>query len=279
MAGRMLLSETLADLPRVAPQLQQLVVSDASHIDNAIGAILVHLPNLHKLHLNSARMVTDEVIPFIAQMTGLTDLSLQAELITDAALCKLASLSKIRKLDLFQCKLCGDSAIQALAGSLQSLQDLDIGQCRKVSDAGIEALAACQNLNYLYFSRGETFTGVGLGKLTSLTRLWLAYLSTITNAGMATIANLKNLKEFRMNDCENVSDEGILSAIIPLQNLVDVHVESIPSPAREKIRLGVAKASWLPNLKKLFLFGQNHKIATYANDYGIDGTDKSGDNQ
>jgi Leucine-rich repeat (LRR) protein len=161
-------------------------VSDAQAINDSAMEYIKQITTLERLSLSGCRSITSEgFLAMTGALTNLRALSFQAEQLQDEdAAAGLRSLSKLTYLDLFQCSKVGDPTMLAIATSIPSIKELDIGQCRGVTDQGIAVLSQCTNLDYLYYSRGVGFTGATIGQLTTLSRLWLAYLPNLNNRGM-----------------------------------------------------------------------------------------------
>jgi serine/threonine protein kinase/uncharacterized protein involved in exopolysaccharide biosynthesis len=136
---------------------------------------------------------TDRAMPFVARMTNLTVLGINAGQITDAGLWPLANLTQ-----------------------LQELYLLDSG----LTDQALPLLGRLQNLELLSAS-GNHFTDDGLRSLTNLThlkRLWLGSShGVIGDAGAQHLAKLRGLEELELQQT-HLTDAG-LDRLRPLVNL------------------------------------------------------------
>jgi hypothetical protein len=214
--------------------------------------MIAQISTLQSLALANCRNIHTEGFSHICRnLTNLRSFSFQNEALLDAdAALWLPHLSKLTYLDFFQCSLIGDATLGAIATSLPSLKALDLGQCRQVTDAGIALLTALQQIEYVYFSRGVGFTGATVNLLTTLTKLWLAYLPNLDNSGtrsnkyctlwlaahvicewsegVAGLSKLTNLIDLRLNDCQQVNEKGIIQALPSLGRLKSLHLECGP---------------------------------------------------
>jgi Leucine Rich repeat len=79
---------------------------DACRIENSAVATLERLTGLASLNLAYSNLTDPGVKALCGELTGLTYLSLDSRLVTDAGLLHLTKLTNLEALDIFGCKAC-----------------------------------------------------------------------------------------------------------------------------------------------------------------------------
>jgi Leucine-rich repeat (LRR) protein len=190
------------------------------------------LSKLYMLRLAVKKQVDDEAIKtHVSRLTSLGSLSLDATSVTDAGLEHLASLTKLRALDLGSLKGVTGAGFEHLA-KLPALEELtlqssgvSVDDLKKLPavlpklkslklgwlkvDGAVADLAALKNLQSLdLFHTDLTDSGAkGLAAMEELQKLYL-WNTAITDEGLANIKGLTNLTLLYISDTK-VTDAGM----------------------------------------------------------------------
>jgi Leucine-rich repeat (LRR) protein len=140
--------------------LTQLTLAGESKLSDRGFADLARLAALSELSLPAAG-ITDAAIPHLAGLTRLESLDLQQSEITGATFAALAPLTELKSLNLAGSSFSDEGC--RLLTQFVNLKTLDLSGA-KVTDVGIEALAKIPNLECLIID-GTTITDRGLAHL------------------------------------------------------------------------------------------------------------------
>jgi penicillin V acylase-like amidase (Ntn superfamily) len=148
----------------------------------------------------------ETVLPLLARLPELEELSLGNPALTDANVAALQGLPKLRSLGLMGAPI-GDEAL-AVVKTLPALRNLNIIGT-KVTDAGLRHLGGLATLEYLGL-KGTAVTDAGLGELKSLTGLTTLNLADtkVTDAGLVHLASMTRLEGLNLSN-DNVTDAGL----------------------------------------------------------------------
>ena len=147
---------------------------------------------LTSLSLSLCKEISDRATELLAShCPGLEDLQLGGcSGITNTSLRTLASLQRLRRLNLRSCWQVSDAGVMALAsaGPGASLEDLNLQDCQRVSDLALRHVSQ------------------GLGSLTSLN---LSFCANISDSGMKSLSKISSLRSLNLRSCDNISDIGV----------------------------------------------------------------------
>ena len=184
------------------------------------------LVNLVSLRL-SGPAVTDGAVAKFSSLTKMRHLVLQDASVSNAGLSVLAQMPELEYLDLSQCTRIDSDGLPALQ-SLTKLKELRLWM--HVSDAGLARLAGLTTLERLNLDKTHV-TDAGLAHLKSLVNLVSLRLNsnTITDAGLEHLAALTKLQELSVAYCTGVTEQGIaaLKQSVPGLQQVKSPAESI----------------------------------------------------
>lgn len=197
------------------------------------GPALPRFTRLEELELSGAP-VTDESIPEIGKLTGLTRLSLSHTDFSSAGLEPLKSLTRLESLDLTSNDI-DDKGLGSLS-ALTALTELRLGYGR-YTDKGLEALKPLVNLEVLEVNRTRV-SDKGLPVLLSFGKLRLLNLNytQVTDEGLKTLAQLPSLIELSL-DTGVITDKGVetLAAMTRLRRLNLYHT-LVTEPGQKKLQ-------------------------------------------
>lgn len=207
-------------------------VASTAVTDSALER-LGDIQELRGVRLDSCHRFTDEGVGHVAQIEGLTELSLGDTKLTNACLQHVKKLTHLKKLVLWDSgvtpsgfsHLAGMNSLRHLnlsvkgvtdesladLASLTSLVSLDISESLHVGDAGLLHLKDMTALKYLHLW-GSRLTDRGLATLGSLTELVVLYLGnskSITNDGLRSLKTLVKLQDLSVYGCVNIGDVGV----------------------------------------------------------------------
>jgi hypothetical protein len=162
----------------------------------------------------------DTVLPLLAQLPDLTELTLGNPAATDADVMILAGLPKLRGLSLMGAPV-GDEAL-AVMKTLPSLRQLNIIGT-KITDAGLAHLSGLKDLEWIGL-KGTAITDAGLAQLTTLTGLEAINLAdtNVTDAGLAHVGRLTWIKGLNISGTK-VTDAGLIH-LKPISRLTKLNV-------------------------------------------------------
>jgi hypothetical protein len=206
---------------------REIPINSMSFIPNTSDLTLFSLASYtHKcasltcLDLSHCRKVTDVAMIALAQQCQLlTDLSLSYTYLRNETFITFArSCSSITSLDVSNCQLITDEAMQYLAQNCLLLTALNVSQCPNISYLSLQALAlhsaVLATLNLCYCrtcDEGVTAIANGFPALTSLD---LSYsLTTTTNAALIALAQRgHHLTALNLSNCSAITDD-VVSAL------------------------------------------------------------------
>lgn len=157
---------------------------------------LTKLDSLEEIYL-SATIVDDEAVAVLTQFPRLRKLRLARTNITDTALASLSTCKLLEELDLSEISTLTDAGMSSLA-SLTSLKKLNLWRVQ-ISDAGALALAPLTSLQWLNLDNTK-LSDAGLPLLKNMTQLTFLHLGStqITAAGAPALFHLKSLKDLKI---------------------------------------------------------------------------------
>lgn len=149
------------------------------------------LKRLKYLDIPYLRVQADGFAP-LGRLTALETIRLPDD-VTDAHLAHLASLTKLRELDLGQ-RPVTDAGLLKL-DKLTALEKLGLYEAKGITGSGLAAFAGATKLKQLDLKDSVGITDAGLAGVAKLTQLEsLTLPPQITDAGLAQLTPLKNLK-------------------------------------------------------------------------------------
>jgi len=208
------------------------------------------LSKVYMLRLAMKKEVDDEALKtHLSRLTSLGSLSLDNTSVTDAGLAHLASLTKLRSLDLGSLKGVTGAGFEHLAklpaleqlnlqssgvsvddlkklpGMLPKLKGLKLGWLKV--DGAVRDLAALKNLQSLDLFHTD-LTDVGAKGLAGMPELQKLYVwnTEITDEGLANVKGLGKLKLLYMSDTK-VTDAG-MAHLSGLENLDYLWMNKLP---------------------------------------------------
>ena len=262
------LNDTAVEKLTGLKKLKTLKLTNSGITDAAVRTIAEAFPDLVSLDVSSNTQLTDAAAVEIAKLEKLESLSLLFCDFSEFGLLNIASLPKLKALDIRANMQVGDSGLRALT-ALPALKSLK-HRSPAVSDNGIEALVAAKELDNLEIQdfsitsrsgqfiremekltsliifRCENFDSEGVLELKGLklSRLTLRGLP-IDDSGMEVFRDLTTLKRLYLHELPSVSDAG-LSNLASLKDLEILDIWGVPvgDPSLEVI----AKLSALKTL-------------------------------
>jgi RNA polymerase sigma factor (sigma-70 family) len=184
----------LSPLAELAPDaIQALRLHNLGAKDDALRHV-GHLTGLKEINL-SGNFITDAGLAPLENLKQLQSVSLGDSLIGDDGIQHIAGLPSIRGLYCYRARIT-DRALR-LVGKMKTLTSLDLG-VTAITDRGIAELKDLENIGWLRFSETNT-TDASLAVIGGLTELVaLEFDKTrATDAGLAHLAGLKKLKYVR----------------------------------------------------------------------------------
>ena len=150
--------------------------------------IVRRMPNLKRFAFTGNKRLTDSVFAVFENATEIESLSFHSTLITGEEVHCLASLPKLRKLELGASQL-NDAALKSIA-EFSQLTHLEIGSSN-VTDAGMPFIAELANLQHLSI-RDTSVSDVGFQHLSALPNLRRLQIRD-TNISSAAASKFKQL--------------------------------------------------------------------------------------
>jgi Leucine-rich repeat (LRR) protein len=174
--------------------------------------------------------ITDTGVVALSALTALTDLRLKGnDRVTDEGVMGLAEMTALTSLDLSGCEAVTDEGLTTLA-TMPALTQLLIIDCGEVTDEGLTALATMPSLTHLGLDCGSDVSGVGVRRLTSLTRLDLYFAWDPMSVGRGILLSLNALTRLTAIGCSGDSFDELelltqACEALPLTrlDLVDCH--------------------------------------------------------
>ncbi|WP_349967869.1 hypothetical protein [Wolbachia endosymbiont of Armadillidium arcangelii] len=193
-----------------------------------------------KLRLDYQRVDIKELISFLQENRGITQLSLRDCSIDEEGVKALAKLTNLTKLDLCDNKI-GDEGVKALA-KLTNLTVLDLS-LNKIGEEGVKALAKLTNLTELnLWSNNIGEEGAkALAKLTNLIKLNL-WNNNIGAEGVKALAKLTKLTELNLGS-NNIGAEGV-KALVNLTKFIKFDLNSNNIGIKEVKALAESEEYW-----------------------------------
>ncbi|HJQ99912.1 MAG TPA: C45 family autoproteolytic acyltransferase/hydrolase [Candidatus Polarisedimenticolaceae bacterium] len=161
----------------------------------------------------------DAVLPLLPQLRDVEELSLSNPGVTDAHVCALQGLPKLRSLGLMGAPI-GDDAL-AVMKTLPALRELNVIGT-KITDAG---LAHLSGLTFEYLGlKGTAVTDAGVARLTSLKELEALNIADtqMTDAGLAHLGRIPSLKGLNVSGTK-ITDAGLIQ-LKPIPKLTKLNV-------------------------------------------------------
>jgi hypothetical protein len=181
----------------------------------------------------------DTVVPLLAQLPDLEELTLGNPAVTDADVRALSGLPKLHGLSLMGAPIHDDAL--AVMKTLPALRNLNIIGT-KVTDAGLAHLRDLKDLEYLGL-KDTAVTDAGLANLASLTGLESLNLAdtNVTDAGLAHVGRITGLKGLNIAGTK-VTDAGL------------VHLKQIPKLTKLNVTGTAVTEQGVKDAKKFLPF-------------------------
>eukprot|EP00884_Botryococcus_braunii_P019926 jgi/Botrbrau1/6617/Bobra.104_2s0005.1 len=228
----------------------------AAAITDASFLAIAKLPKLERLRVSEAQ-VESKGCAALSGMPALRCLHLShCPFLTDAAACKLSSLTGLIELHLDRCSSLTNIGVASLARGLTNLRVLDLSGCHLyVSDIGVKALACCSTklevLRLAYCDRIGSSGVQALGILSSLKQLDLSNCAGVTDQSLqALCASLHRLEYLNIEYCQNLTS-AVLPALAKMPALQDLRFSGSSLPADLELCPGVR---WLPMVQQKHLW-------------------------
>jgi penicillin V acylase-like amidase (Ntn superfamily) len=190
----------------------------AAAIEGAGGTVKTEGARIVSVNLGKATQL-QAVVPLLAQLRDLEELSLSNPALTDADLRALHGLPKLRSLGLMGAPIHDDAL--AVLRTLPELRILNVIGT-KITDAGLAHLHGF-TLEYLGL-KGTAVTDAGVAELTRLEDLEALNIADtrITDAGLAHIARIPGLKGLNVSGTK-ITDAGLIH-LKPIPKLTKLNV-------------------------------------------------------
>lgn len=243
-------------------QIQELELSGCNEISNSIE--LRPLQNLRRLIITDSINIADGFAQQLSHLLPqLDELTLQAYHLTDAFLDYLSlsvnsSTSRLRRLELPNCKeitnqslvtiakhfpqlealsisgstKIGDDGIEILAELARQLKVLDLSWCTRITDASLECIACdlSDNLTDLILDRNVNITDTGLGYLATMIKLGLLHIRwcpRVSDIGLESVLAIKSLRYLSLAGLHQVTARSLLCLVDA--NLHEVELTNCPA--------------------------------------------------
>lgn len=197
------------ELIKGIPNLESLNLSGCFNLSDHTfeGAISKEVPSLTSLNLSNCKDISNSSLVTIAiRCKNLETIDLSGcTKITNDGLANLASLPKLKHLNLRSCRQISDPGIGHLSGaSLSSASEVSSQHQPPPAASSLESLSLqdCQKLS------DESLRYISQG-LRNLKRINLSFCVSITDTGLKSLAKVASLEEINLRSCDNVSDIGI----------------------------------------------------------------------
>jgi len=189
------------------PKLKELDCSNCHQLKKVdVG---FNSPALQRLDFRKCAQLVD--IIGVLRLKNIRELSLQdCCQINDTHIVAISScFPLLRYLDIQKCRVT-DSGLKFVS-QLSHLQFLNISKCH-ITHHGLDHLADLRDIQILYLDQipniGDNIFA-SLGKLPSLTQLYIWEAAGVTNYGMKCLSSLTNLECLDLYSCSGISDEGL----------------------------------------------------------------------
>ena len=153
----------------------------------------------------------DDLLPRLADMPFVNEVTFKNLLATDAGLKHLAKLPNLRSVTVRETLFVGDPVLKRLC-ELKGLEAIQIGPYFDVhvTDAGLAHLGRLPKLRSLRLQGAAEITDAGAARLKDLVGLRELYLddSALTDAGLAQLKTLKELEELGLHRTK-ITDTGV----------------------------------------------------------------------
>ncbi len=146
---------------------------------------------------------------FLQNLTKMEDLSIKSSDVTDDSLNSLRNMRALKSLSLTGCSKISDKGIAHL-DTLTNLESMFFPGCNRLTDTCLVPFQQMANMKKLSLSGCGNITNVGitiLKNMTSLRELSIGckeYGSKISDAGLPNLYHLRELKELRLDGCDQV---------------------------------------------------------------------------
>lgn len=218
------------------PKLQELDIRANMRVGNVGMSFVAKIPQLKKLSHRSPA-VDDSGIESLTAAKGLTTLMLQDCNNTDEAGALLRQFESMTYLNLFRCGEFGSTGLLDLKG--MKLERLDLRGLPSVNDTGMEIFRDMTTLKRLCLTELESVTDTGFINLVPLKDLELLLVSDIeiTDTAVETIAKLPNLKDLTIISTK-ITDASIekFLAMPKLQRLTLTDNAAVTDAGKEKLK-------------------------------------------
>ncbi|KAI5804372.1 hypothetical protein EDC01DRAFT_416780 [Geopyxis carbonaria] len=204
--------------------LRRLKLNDCNQLtDASVLALAENCPQLLEIDLHRCHQITDEsVIHLFSNLKHLRELRLAyCELLTDGAFLQLPpnkTYETLRILDLTDCGLLTDDAVEKIVKMAPRLRNLILAKCRHITDRAVHSITKLgKNLHNLHLGHCSHITDRAVRALVqSCTRLRyidLACCLRLTDASVCQLAQLPKLRRIGLVKCNNITDFAIQSLV------------------------------------------------------------------
>lgn len=216
-------------------ELLSLTLKGIDRLSNDGLAFLQSMPVLQKLSITECSNLSDEGLKYLDKLKSLFSLDLSWTPIEGKGFSYFKNLHALQQLNLSNCKLLKEDELHHLQ-PLQNLIGMDLTHCLSLTTSNLknllqikgllalklgwcdlkntqiksiaEQLPKLMHLNIQGASHLTAETFQALTQLSQLERLDLS-ATDVNDAILEPIADLKKLEELYLNDCLNISDEGL----------------------------------------------------------------------
>lgn len=203
--------------------------------------------------------IKDEDLAFITPMTMMRNLNLgSCDEISDAGLKFIENMPFLEDLQV-SCELITGSAFKE--ANWPNLTSLSLSSSQ-LQDKNIQYFENFPKLSALYLQSCEEITGIGFKgiNLLNLTELYLDECCNLSDEGLEPIASFTNLTKLSLEQCSNCTDEGVKPLISNLNRLKYFNINRLSKVTNESFQ----EITKLTNLAALSFSG------TQVNDDVID---------
>lgn len=209
--------------------LRRLKLNDCNNLtDASVLALASNCPQLLEIDLHRCHNITDaSVIHLFTNLKHLRELRLAyCDLLTNDAFLHLPNnktFESLRLLDLTDCGLLTDEAVEKIVKMAPRLRNLTLAKCRNITDRSVHAITKLgKNLHNLHLGHCGHITDRAVRAVvqncTRLRYIDLACCLRLTDASVCQLALLPKLRRIGLVKCNNITDFAIQSLVRRVNN-------------------------------------------------------------
>lgn len=216
--------ESLIPLSENRKMLRRLKLNDCAQITDAtVFALASNCAQLLEIDFHRCHQIGDQsVTHLLTNLNNLREIRLAyCDLLTDNAFLEIPAYKKfdsLRILDLTDCGLVTDDAVDKIVKMAPRLRNLILAKCRNITDRAVISITSLgKNLHNLHLGHCSNITDRAVRQLVqSCTRIRyidLACCLRLTDASVCQLALLPKLRRIGLVKCNNITDFAIQSLV------------------------------------------------------------------